>query len=102
MPQFVRVASMSEVGPGRCTTVEAGKRAIALANVDGQVYAVDNICRHQGGPLGEGEIEGCTIVCPWHAWRYDLRTGESDMNPRIKIDTFPVQVTGNDIHVEVD
>ena len=101
MAEFVRVASLSDLGRGTCKTVAAGDKEIALFNVDGTIYAIDNTCLHVGGPLGEGELEGTTVTCPWHGWQYNVTTGQCLTTPDLKLATYPVQVEGNDISVEV-
>ncbi len=99
MGDFVRVASMSELAPGTARMVEVNGKEVAVYNVDGKVYATTNVCPHQGGPLAEGMLEGTSIVCPWHAWAFDVCTGTSPVNPRAKIETYPVKVEGQDIFV---
>jgi len=101
MENFVRVASLSELTPGTTRMVEAQGKEIALYNVDGKVYATTNICPHQGGPLAEGILEGTSIICPWHAWAFDVCSGTSPVNPRMKIDVYPVKVENDDIFVSV-
>ena len=101
MGTFVKVASVGEVAPGSAKRVEAGGKEIAIFNCDGTFYATSNICPHQGGPLDEGMVEGTTVVCPWHAWTFDVCTGVSPVNPRAKIETYPVKVEGNDIYISV-
>ena len=101
MAEFVKVASLTELPPGSARTVEVNGKAIALFNVQGTVYATDNTCLHQGGPLGEGDLIGEVVVCPWHQWEYDVRTGEMPGNSSIKISTYPVQVEGDQIKVAI-
>jgi len=101
MADFVKVASLTELPPGSARTVEVNGKAIALFNVQGTVYATDNTCLHQGGPLGEGDLIGEVVVCPWHQWEYDVRTGEMPGNSSIKISTYPVQVEGDQIKVAI-
>lgn len=101
MAEFLKVASLSDLAKGTCKTVQAGDKAIALFNVDGTVYALDNTCLHQGGPLGEGILEGDVVTCPWHMWEYNVRTGEKVGVSSMKVATYPVQVEGNDIKVAV-
>jgi nitrite reductase/ring-hydroxylating ferredoxin subunit len=74
---YVTVAHLRDVPPGRLLQVEAGGRWYALANVGGQLYAVDNNCPHNGGPLGKGVLEGSVITCPWHGWRWDVTSGRN-------------------------
>ena len=97
----VRVASTEEVPGGEGRVVEAGGKTLALFNVDGTFYAIDNTCAHRGGPLGEGELDGAVVTCPWHAWRWDVTTGANANNPAVKVACFPVTVEGRDVFVEV-
>ena len=99
MTELIKVASLSDLDPGSCKTVEAGGRSIALFNVDGAVYALDNTCLHRGGPLGEGILEGSVVTCPWHLWEYNVCTGEKVGSPDIKVASYPVQVEGDDIKI---
>lgn len=101
MPDYVKVANLSELQPGSCKMVEANGKEIALFNVDGTVYALDNTCLHQGGPLGEGMLEGQVVTCPWHMWQYNVCTGENLRNGAIKVQPYAVRVEGNDIQVAV-
>ena len=101
MAEFVKVANLSDLEAGTCGTVEAGGKAIALFNVGGTVYALDNTCLHRGGPLGEGTMEDDVVTCPWHMWEYNVRTGENLGDPSLKVASYPVQVDGNEIKVAV-
>jgi nitrite reductase/ring-hydroxylating ferredoxin subunit len=97
--KWVRVASADELPPGNVRKVEVEGQELALYNVDGKFYCTSNICPHQGGPLDEGMLEGSQIVCPWHAWVFDVASGVSPVNPRAKIPTYPVKVEGKDVLV---
>jgi len=101
MAQFVKVASLSQLAAGTGRAVEANGRSIALFNVNGKVYATDNACLHQGGPIGEGMLEEEVVTCPWHMWQYNVRTGESLEDSMLKVETYPVRVSGDDIEVEI-
>jgi len=101
MANFVKVASVSELAPGSAKAIEVKGKTIALFNVEGTIYATDNTCLHQGGPLGEGELVGEVVICPWHQWEYNVRTGEMVGNSSVKLATYPVQVEGDDIKVAV-
>ena len=101
MGSFVKVASVAEIGPGSGKTVDAGGREIAVFNVGGQFYAIDNACKHRGGPLGEGELDGTTVTCPLHAWTYDVTNGECFDDPSCNVDRFAVKVDGDQVLVEV-
>ena len=101
MADYVKVLSTSDLAEGQGKVVQAGDKAIAVFNVGGTVYAIDNTCLHRGGPLGEGELEGSVVTCPWHMWEYDVRTGEKVGAPTVKAVTYPVQVEGPDIKVAI-
>jgi len=98
---FVRAAKKSECPPGTIRQIDLEETAIALANVDGKFYAINNTCLHEGGPLGDGDLSGCTVTCPWHAWEYDVTTGKLLNNPAEGVQSYPVEVRGDDIFVDV-
>jgi nitrite reductase/ring-hydroxylating ferredoxin subunit len=101
MAEFVKVASVPELAPGSAKAIEVMAKPIALFNVGGTIFATDNTCLHQGGPLGEGELLGEVVICPWHQWEYNVRTGEVVGNSSLKVVTYPVQIEGNDVKVAV-
>jgi nitrite reductase (NADH) small subunit len=96
----VKVATRSEIAPGTAKTVEVNGKQVALFNVGGQLYAIDNTCLHRGGPLGEGEIDGKIVTCPWHGWEYDVTTGATLDDPAKKVACFKVQFSGDDVLIE--
>lgn len=100
MASFVRAASVGDVAPGTGKTVEVNGRQIALFNVDGRFYALGGECPHRGGPLGDGDLEGCVVTCPWHAWQFDVTTGES-LTDDLKAERYEVRVEGDDVLVAV-
>jgi nitrite reductase/ring-hydroxylating ferredoxin subunit len=100
---FVKAANVRDVPPGRAKIVEIGDEDVALCNVDGKIYAIANVCTHDGGPLGEGYLLGEEIECPRHGARFNVRTGEVKVLPAIMpIPTFEVKVEGDDILVDVE
>lgn len=99
MPEFVRVASVSDVEPGKVKEVSANGKTIALCNVGGTFYALDNVCIHRGGPLGEGYVEGHKLECPWHGWQFDVKTGMTGVNSGMGVATYEVKVEGEDVMV---
>ena len=101
MAQFVKVARLAELAAGTGKAVEVNGKSLAIYNVNGTVYATDNACLHQGGPLGEGMLEGDVITCPRHMWQYNVRTGENLEDSMLKVETYPVRVSGDDIEVEI-
>jgi len=102
MSQFVPVAQVSEVpDPGKLT-VEVDDQIVVLVHLGGKFYCIDDVCTHDGGPLGEGELDGCQIICPRHGARFDVRTGEALTMPATQ-DTrsHEVRVDGNTISVKL-
>ena len=97
--QLVTVARMEDVPPGTARTVRAGKRELALFNVDGKFYATQNECLHLKGPLGDGELGGPVVTCPWHGYQYDVRTGENEFDRALQLETFEVVVEDGEVKV---
>lgn len=80
--------------------MQAGDRAYALANVDGTIYALDNNCPHNGGPLGKGILRETQIVCPWHGWTWDARTGQNIWpGTSWRVPRVPVRIVGDEIQL---
>lgn len=102
MADFVKAADVADLTPGTRMEIEVEGKALALCNIGGTVYALDNTYLHAGGPLGQGELKDDVVVCPWHAWEYNVKTGACLGRSDIKIATYPVQI-GEDgaIRVEV-
>jgi len=96
---FIPAATTNEMPPGSRKTVVVGDREVALFNVAGKFYAIENTCPHQGGPLGEGWLEGTVVTCPWHAWCFDLRTGQITLGEYSRVDTFEVQIEGSVVSI---
>ena len=101
MSEFVRVMAAADLPPGSCTEVLAGGQPIALCNVDGTFYAIGDRCSHRGGPLGQGLMDGHVVMCPWHAWTYDVTTGISTVNPDIRVACYEVKVEDGQVLVKV-
>ncbi len=99
---LVTVAKVGELRPGDAKVVEAGGVTIALFNVDGALTAIENTCCHRGGPLGEGDLDGKIVTCPWHGWQYDVTTGACVApNPSARVKKFNVTIEGEDVKIEV-
>jgi nitrite reductase (NADH) small subunit len=99
---FTRIASRAELPPeGEAREFEAGEKTICVAQVEGALCALDNVCLHRGGPLGQGTIEDGKLVCPWHAWQWDPKTGQAAHNPGARVATYPIKVEGDDVLVDV-
>jgi len=102
MAEFVKVASMNEIAPGQARLVNIKGKEIALFNIEGTFFALENACTHEEGPLAEGEIEGHEVTCPWHGARFDVRTGQVLCAPAYEdAARHNVRVTGTDIEVEI-
>ena len=101
MADYVTVASVDDVPAGSGKVVQAGGRLLALFNVDGRFYALDNTCLHRGGPVGEGDLEGTVVTCPWHGFQYDVTTGRNIFDPEVGLESFPVRVTDGEVQVAV-
>ena len=100
---YVKAASVRDVPLGRVKVVGVQDEDVALCNVNGVIYAVANVCTHDGGPLGEGHLLGDEIECPRHGARFNVRTGQVKSLPAIiPIPIFKVKIEGDDILVEVD
>ncbi len=101
MPR-VRVAATGAVPEGHATIVDAAGTRVALFHRPDGWFAVENTCTHRGGPLGEGDVEGHVVTCPWHGGQFDLRTGAVVAPPPGRpVRTFPVMVEGEDVWLEV-
>ena len=98
MAEFMFAAKTHDIPAGQGKTISLGEKRIALFNVDGVFYAVDDTCLHRGGPLGEGELEGCIVTCPWHGWKFDVWSGEMTMNAAA-LNCYPTRVDAGDVQV---
>jgi nitrite reductase (NADH) small subunit len=98
---FVKLAEVSQVPEGTALHVETGKGAVAICNIEGEIHAMDGICPHSGGPLGEGALHGRILVCPFHAWGFDCVTGLSDADDSLNQDTYAVKVENGDIFADL-
>lgn len=98
---LARAAVVSELPPGAMMEARAGGRVWALCHAAGEIHAVSGICPHLGGPLAQGALHGFTIVCPWHAWEFDCRTGAHDWFPAVRLETAPVVVRDGSIFLNL-
>jgi len=101
MANFVKVCKTTDVKAGCGRSIEINGKALALFNVDGGFYAINDVCGHRGGPLGEGELDGKTVICPWHGWRYNVTTGENELVPDLPTQKYEVKIDGEDILVDL-
>jgi len=99
MSEYVAVARVEEFAPGEGRVVEVNGNEVAVFNLNGTFYAIDNICVHQGGPLGEGVLEGENVICPWHRWKYNVKSGVCAANPSVTVQTYSVKVEDGQVKV---
>jgi nitrite reductase/ring-hydroxylating ferredoxin subunit len=102
MANWVRVARVEECPPGVAIERIAEDRVLAISNVEGTFYAIDGVCPHQGGPLGEGELTGAVLTCPWHGWQFNVTTGENLLNARIVQPRYETRVEDDWILVNLE
>jgi len=101
MKDFVKVAFTHEIPPGTGRTVEVDGIWIAVFNVEGTFYAVDNACPHAGGPLGEGKLCEAVVECPWHGWKFSVISGERVGNPNFQVACCEVRIQGDEVRIAI-
>ncbi|HYL14122.1 MAG TPA: Rieske (2Fe-2S) protein [Terriglobales bacterium] len=102
MPDFVKLTTQCELpSENEAKEFTIGNKVICVANVNGTITAIDNVCLHRGGPLGQGVIEGGKVVCPWHGWMWDPKTGEAAHNPAAKVAVYPLKIEDGSVWVQL-
>jgi 3-phenylpropionate/trans-cinnamate dioxygenase ferredoxin component len=102
MAGWLTAAREGEVAPGGVKVVPAGGRRLALCNVDGRYYAIDDVCTHDGGPLDQGELDGVEIECPRHGARFDVTTGRATCMPAVvPVKTYEVRIEDGEVQIHV-
>ena len=97
-----RVARLEELRPGAVAPREVDGTRLVLVRLGEGVFALDGVCAHRGGPLGEGRLTGARLACPWHGWIYDVRTGQCAFPPRGQaVARYPVRLDGDNVWVEL-
>lgn len=102
MARWVKVAETKDVPVGECRGILVEGRDVGLFNVGGDIFAMDNICPHRGAPLADGRLEGSEIVCPWHGWTFDVKSGSLAMDPNTQQKKYPVDIRGGDVFIEME
>jgi nitrite reductase (NADH) small subunit len=98
---WLRICGVNELpATGGMRVCTAGSSEICVANENGALRAIDNICPHRGGPLAEGSVEDGKVLCPWHAWAFDLKTGVADHNASEKVRVYPIRIEGEDVSID--
>lgn len=101
MPKYF-VGNISDFPINSSHELAIADRIVALYNVDGQYFALDGVCPHAGGPLGEGYLTGTRVTCPWHGWQFDVTTGRHCLTPHIVQQQFPTSLEGERIFIEIE
>lgn len=102
MEDFLEIAVVGELPAGRAKSVMIGDRKIALFHTSSGFFASENSCPHRGGPLGEGDLIGDEIICPWHLWGFDVATGLCTGNAEIRLTMHDLRVEGDRILVKLN
>lgn len=97
---FERAARQDDIPSGEIREVKLAAKTVAVAHVDGRFHAIENVCLHRGGPLGQGQLNGSVVTCPWHGWQYEVSTGRVTFNPEMQVRTYPVELRGDEIWVD--
>ena len=98
----MRVARARDIPPGAGRAFPVGRYEVAVFNVGGELYAIENNCPHQGGPLADGWMEGALVTCPWHGWCFDVRSGKMTLGEFAVVPRFELQVRGEDVYVSTE
>lgn len=99
-PRFVRVADVAEIRPGTSKLVVGPfDKPMALFNVEGEIFAINAVCPHRGGPLAEGALTRSVVTCPWHGWTFDVRTGQPDHPGGHAVAAYDVKVEAGAVYV---
>ena len=100
---WVRLCAVGEApAEDQVKETEAAGRALCVAKVGGEVRVLDNLCPHRQGPLGQGWVENGSVVCPWHSWAFDCRTGLAEYPEGERVEVFPTRIEGEEILVEIN
>lgn len=103
MSEFVKLTTVSELPPeGEAKEFEINGKTICVAHTNEGCSAMDNVCVHRGGPLGQGVVDGNKVVCPWHGWAFDANTGASVHNAEVRVAVLPMKIEGDDVFVALD
>jgi nitrite reductase (NADH) small subunit len=99
---FTKLASAADLPPtNEAKEFPCGDKTICIANIDGAYSAMDNVCPHRGGPLGQGMIEHGKVVCPWHGWAWDPKTGATELDSSMRVRVYSMKIENEDVSVEI-
>jgi len=100
--EFIEVGNVNDFSDGQGKVVEVKGKPIALFKLGEEIFAFDNTCRHDGGPLGEGSLEGDVVTCPWHGWQYNIKTGANKTMPNMDVAKYEVKIENEKVLISVD
>jgi nitrite reductase (NADH) small subunit len=98
---LVAVAKLAEVPLGKSIEAIIDAESYVVCNHNGVIHVLDGICPHRNGPLGAGNFADGKVICPYHGWEFDCATGEYDLNPLVRIRTYPVTIEGGEVRIEI-
>jgi nitrite reductase/ring-hydroxylating ferredoxin subunit len=98
----IKIENPGELAEGHGREIIVEGRRLALFRIKGAHYAISNLCLHRGGPLSEGELDDYKVTCPWHGWKYDVRTGAFDIIPTLRVNAYPVEEKNGELFVEIE
>ena len=99
---FVKLTIESDLPPiNEAKEFPCNGKTICVANVNGTYSAMDNVCPHRGGPLGQGMVEGSKVVCPWHGWAWDTKTGFAEQDPNMKVAVYPLKIEDGEVLIDL-
>jgi nitrite reductase (NADH) small subunit len=102
MSNFIKLTTQAELPPNnQAKEFPWGDKMICVANVNGTITAMENVCLHRGGPLGQGVIEKGKVVCPWHGWAWDPSTGQAVHSPSAKLPVYPLKIENGEVFIEI-
>ncbi len=97
--KWINAGKVSDIAEGGSIILQAENKKIALFKSGGKFYAIDNLCPHRGAPLADGHVENCRVTCSWHAWEFDLKTGECLTVPDGKVKAYAVKIEKDEVFV---
>ncbi len=102
MPTFTKLTTQSDLpAADEAKEFPCGDKTICIANVNGTYSAMDNVCPHRGGPLGQGMIDGGKVVCPWHGWEWDPKSGVAMQDSKTQVAVYPLRIENGDVLIEI-
>ncbi|MDZ4743198.1 MAG: non-heme iron oxygenase ferredoxin subunit [Verrucomicrobiota bacterium] len=102
MSEFIKLCTVHELQPGQCKGINIKGEDVGLFNIDGEFCAMENTCPHQGAPLTQGPVKDGVVMCPWHMWRFNVKTGKSLTAPGADMKTYEIKIEGEDVLIKWD